>query len=101
LNGNEVTTYQIDGPKRQVFVKFANAHTFTALHDRTQGTGIYKQGTREISRVSLCPATMGRRNVRVADLPPEIPAVVIQRIIYKFGSVQEITDDKLLNACRY
>jgi hypothetical protein len=32
--------------------------------------------------------------VRVANLPNEMPAEVIQRIMNKFGSVQEITDEK-------
>jgi hypothetical protein len=52
LNGNEVTTFQIDRPKRQVFVKFANTHTFTALHDRSQGKGyINKEQARYLGSV--------------------------------------------------
>jgi hypothetical protein len=38
LDENEVTTIQGDGPKRQVCIKFAQAHTLTALLDRTKGT---------------------------------------------------------------
>jgi hypothetical protein len=36
--------------------------------------------------------------VRVANLPPEMPAEIIQRIMHKFGSVQETTDEKWSNA---
>jgi hypothetical protein len=36
--------------------------------------------------------------VRVANLPPEMPAEVIQRIMPTFDSVQETTDEKWSNA---
>ena len=40
LDENEVKIIQIDGPKRQVCVKFVLAHKLKALLDRTQGTVI-------------------------------------------------------------
>jgi len=96
LDKNEVTTLQIDGPKRQVCVKFAQAHTLTALLDHTLYRDKKKHGAGEISRVSLSTVILGRRMVRVANLPPEMPAEVIQRIMQTFGSVQETTDEKLI-----
>jgi hypothetical protein len=44
---------------------------------------------------------LGRRIVRVANLPPEIYVDVIRRAMHKFGTVEEITDEKWSNAHRY
>jgi hypothetical protein len=89
MDENEVRTIQIDGPNRQVFIKFAQAHVLSALLDRTKSTAIYNYGKHGISRVSLCPAGWGRRIVRVAKLPPKMPADVNQRAMHKFDNVQK------------
>ena len=69
-------------------------HVIGITRPHTRYSDIKKHGTGEISRVSLSTVTLGRRMIRVANLPPEIPAEVIQRIMHKFGSVQEITVEK-------
>jgi hypothetical protein len=38
---------------------------------------------------------------RVANLPPEMPAEVIQRITHKLSNAQEIIDEKWPNAYRH
>jgi hypothetical protein len=92
-NENENTTIQTDGLIRQVFIKFTQTRELRALFDSTKGTAIYKLVTCGISRVRLCPLAWAR-------LLPEMPADVIQRTLHKFGTVQEITDEKWSTAYR-
>ena len=66
---NAVTMVQIDGPRRQVYIKLLESQYLQL----TKGQSEYKHANGEISQVRVEMAGMGTRWIRIANLPPEIP----------------------------
>jgi hypothetical protein len=83
LDTEDVATIQIDGPKRQVFIKTTRTQLVEDIILRTNGESVYAHDTGEISRISICPAGLGRRNARIANLPPEMPMDIIKEQMTK------------------
>jgi hypothetical protein len=74
LEPEEVTTIQIDGPKRQVYIKCTKPVTIEDIMTLTKGEVKYEHNTGEVSTVKIGQAGLGRRKIRIANLPPEMPA---------------------------
>jgi hypothetical protein len=79
LDTEDVVTLQIDGPKRQVFIKTKHSKVVEDMINRTKGELMYVHDSGETSRVIISQAGLGRRNVRIANLPPEMPGEIIRK----------------------
>jgi len=66
-----VTMVQIDGSRRQVYIKFTDLQYLKDLPHSTTGQSEYKHDNGEISQVKVEMAGMGTRRVRIASFPPE------------------------------
>jgi len=62
---------QIDGPKRQVIIKFVDLMYAQEVLDATNGQAEYKLTNGEIYIVRVEMAGMGTKSVRIANLTPE------------------------------
>jgi hypothetical protein len=101
VDDEKVTMVQIDGPKRQVFIKFSN-HTYAqSIVQRTTGTVNSKHSNGEISNVQVDMAGLGTKRVRIANLPPEIRAERIRAALAPYGEVKDIQDEHWSKAYRY
>ena len=69
---HSVQTIQIDGTRRQVYIKFKEFQSVQDILHATKGETIYKYVTGEIAPVQLMIAGMGTRRIRLANLPPEL-----------------------------
>ena len=101
LDTEEVEAIQIDGVHRQVFIKMTNAKTVDNIISRTKGEVDYAHETGEISKVTIGPAGLGKRSIRIANLPPEMPKDIIKEYMSKYGIVNGVTDEKWSNMYRY
>jgi RNA recognition motif-containing protein len=63
-----------------------------ALQD-TKGTLEYRRDSGEQSCVKIEIADMGTRDIRLANLPPEIHDRVIKEVLSKYGEVTEIKEE--------
>jgi len=63
---------QIDGTRRQVYIKLIEIECVQALLQGTGGLAKYKHTNGEISTVRIDMAGMGTRKIRIANLPPEV-----------------------------
>jgi hypothetical protein len=63
---------QIDGPKRQVFIKMKQCNELHRMQE-TNGVKEYKHSSGEISQVRIEMAGLGTKRIRIANLPPEVP----------------------------
>jgi hypothetical protein len=79
---------QIDGPSRQVFIKFESAECMAIHLSATIGTCEYLHNNGELSKVLVAPTGIGYREVRIAGLPPEVPDSVIQAALDKYGAIR-------------
>ena len=70
---NVVTMVQIDGTRRQVYIKFTEFQYLQDLLHSTTGQYKYKHDNGEIWQLKIEMAAMGTRHVRLANLPPETP----------------------------
>jgi hypothetical protein len=70
---NAVNMIQIDVPRRQVYIKFAELQILHEVLHSTTGQSEYKHENGEISHVKIEMAGMGTKRLRLANLPPERP----------------------------
>jgi predicted AlkP superfamily pyrophosphatase or phosphodiesterase len=101
LNQEDITTIQIEGPTRQVCIKTTQNKTIEDLINKTQGETTYDHAEGVTSKVQLCFAGLGKRNVRIANLPPELPNEVIRTHLSKYGTIQHIMDETWSHTYRY
>ena len=62
---------QIDGPRRQVFIKFVEIKYAHDILQTTQGTAEYKHTSGEVPIVRIEMAGRETKRVRIANLPPK------------------------------
>jgi len=101
LPEQKVTMIQIDGIKRQVFIKLLDNESVHALLSETGGQAEYKYSSGELSVVNLAVAGMGTKRIRVANLPPEVPNDTLRAALSHFGKVQDIHTEIWSKAYRY
>jgi hypothetical protein len=98
---HSVSMIQIDGIRRQVFIKFIDISTVHDILRVTNGETVYKHVTGEISPVRLIEAGMGPKRVRLANLPPEILNNNIRIAMSHYGNVQAIQEETWAKHYRY
>jgi hypothetical protein len=88
-----VNTIQIDGTKRQVYIKSIELSYVQALFRDTNGQAEYKYTTGELSIVNITNAGMDNKQVRIANLPPEVQNASIRTHLIPFGTILTITEE--------
>src|SRR5215475_14686293 len=69
LQEEEVAMVQIDGAKRQVFIKLHDYQRVCAILLSTNGEGTFRHDNGEISSVRMEAAGLGIKQVRLANIP--------------------------------
>jgi hypothetical protein len=92
---------QIDGTKRQVFIKLQEQKSAMNLLQTTAGQAECKHHNGEITKVAISMAGMGNKRIRVANLTPEVPENVLKAALTPYGTVMDIRDEKWSRAYRY
>jgi len=85
-----VTMIQVDGVRRQVFIKMVNNDCVQTLLRDTSGEAKYKHRSGEVSTVGIAVAGLRTKHVRVANLPPEVPDTALTTSLAPFGKVLTI-----------
>ena len=93
IQEQKVQMIQIDGIKRQVYVKLTDNDYMLSIINGTEGHGEYKHHTGEISPVEIAVAGMGYKKIRVANLPPEVLDDTLRAILAPFGHVLNIQNE--------
>jgi hypothetical protein len=93
-----VLMIQIDGTRRQVFIKLSEPKIIDDLLISINGQSECKHMMGEISMVKLEMAGMGTWRVRVANLPPELSGAIIRTALAKYGVIQDIQAESCLNS---
>jgi hypothetical protein len=101
LESEDVSTIQIDGPIRQVYLKVKQAKIIEDVINRTQGTTEYEHDKEEIFKVIISQAGLGIRIVPIANLPPELSTEVIRQYMSKYVTVIGVQDEKWSHNYRY
>jgi hypothetical protein len=90
LGEEDLAMIQIDGPKRNVYIKFKNTDKLQQVLLDSRGQRDYKHDTGEISKVQIAPAGKGMRTIRIANFPPEVTDRSILNTLVRYGEVKEI-----------
>ena len=91
---------QIDGIRRQVFIKLINdecVNRYSAQLVVSQK----KHQNEELSTVAIAVAGLGTKGVRVANLPPDVNDAVLMTSLAPFGKVTAIKDEMWAKSYRY
>jgi hypothetical protein len=81
---------QIDGIKRQVFIKFVDNESVHALLPDTSSCAEYKCPSGKLSIVNIDLVGMGTKRVRVANLLPKVSNDTLHASPASFGKVLNI-----------
>jgi hypothetical protein len=101
VSEHPVIIIQIDGIRRQVFIKFTDLYFVQDTLNATNGETFYKYTTGEISTGRLMIAWMGTRSIRLTNLPLELPYTTIRNPLSQYGDVQSIQDETWAKHSRY
>ena len=92
---------QIDGLRRQVYIKLTTSEQVIAIIQKTNGNVDYKYPTGEIFRVTIDIAGLGTRRVRIANLPPEVPDDALKETMKQYGKIISIQTETWSTTYRY
>jgi len=90
LQENEVAMVQVNGPRRQVYIKFREYKKMREILMATNGHGELRHTNGEISKVRREAAGLGIRRVRIANLPTDVPDRVIRMGLGTYREVKEV-----------
>ena len=85
---------QIDGIKRQVYIKLTDKDYMLSIINNTGGSGAYTRHTGEISRVEIAVAG-------IANVPPEVLDNTLRTALASIGQVLDIQNEKWARTYRY
>ena len=101
IPGDGVAMIQIDGPKRQVFIKLKQNSEIIRIIQDSQGSLEYKHTNGELSHVRIEHSGLGMKRIRIANLPPEVPEGLIRTALAQYGEIRSIQEETCSNAYRY
>ena len=90
IEEHKVCMIQIDGIKRQVFIKLVDKESLHDLLSEMGGRAEYNYPTGELSIVSIDMAGMGTKRIRVGSLPPKVPKDMLRTTLALFGKVLDV-----------
>ena len=101
IQEDDIRMIQIDGPQRRVYIKFVNIYRMMDVLQMVKGQLEYHHENGELSVVKVEVAGLGRKRVRIANLPPEFPDGTLRDILTKYGEVKKITEEQWSTLYRY
>jgi hypothetical protein len=101
LPEEEVRMIQIDGTKRQVYIKPSEQKAVMNLLQTTAGQADCKHHNGEITKVTISMAGMGNKRIHIENLPPEVPENVVKTALTPYGTVMDIREEKWSRTYRY
>jgi hypothetical protein len=101
LDEEDIRMIPIDGTRRHVYIKFTHSTRLHRVLSETNGHQKFKQYNGELSQVIIELAGMGRRKIRIANLPPEVNDRMIKDVLVQYGEVRDIHEEQWTRAYRY
>jgi hypothetical protein len=101
LEETDVAMVQVDGPRRQVYIKFKECRRIQETFLSTNGQGEFCHSNGVISKVGIEEAGLGIRRVRIANLPPELSDRAIKMGLSRYGEIKEVQEETWSRVYRY
>ena len=92
---------QIDGLRRQVYIKLTTSEQVMAIVQTTNGSVDYKYPSGELFRVTIDVAGLGTKWIRIANLPPEVPDDILKDALKQYGKIISIHTETWSTTYRY
>ena len=93
LPEQKVSMIQIDGPKRQVYIKLKEKDYVNTIIRNSEAQVMYKHNTWELSLVDIALAGMGFKKIWIASLQPEVPEEILGTTLARCGTIMSIQDE--------
>jgi len=97
----KVNMIQIDGTKRQVYIKMTDIEGVQDIIKGTGGQAEYTHTNGEISTVSVNTAGMEKRKIRIANLPPEVAEDTLRSSLAQYGKILSVKEETWARTYRY
>jgi len=87
-----VNMIQMDGPKRQVYIKLADKACASLTSGSSRTGGIQTQHWGNFDH-EYCCGWYGHQKIRIANVPPEAPDVSVRATLAPFGKVMALQEE--------
>jgi hypothetical protein len=101
LPERDVCMVQIEGSKRQVFIKLVDHTAGLTLLQATNGSATCKHTNGEITQVAITEAGVGTRKILIANLPPEVSESAVKSALCNYGSVLSVREEQWARPYKY
>ena len=85
---------QINGPRRQVYMDFAELQCMHEVLHSTTGKSENKHYNGEISQMTIEMGGMGTKRVRLVNLHPDKPDEAARLAFFNYVVIKEIQEDR-------
>jgi hypothetical protein len=101
IQEDDIRMIPIDGLQHRVYIKFVNTDRMMVVLQIVKGQLEYYHENGELSLVKVEVAGLGIKQVRIANLPLEIPDGTLRDVLTKYGEVKKITEEQWSRIYRY
>lgn len=93
LGADQIEALQLVGPENAVYIKLITKSLYEKVLIQHQGTSQATLAGGITTNITLEPADIDTINVRIFNLPPELPNEKIRQVLCAFGTVYQVNNE--------
>lgn len=94
VNTDQVDTIQLHNRDFAIYLKLVSVTLYNKLLNEHKGDKMFKYESGEEIQIVVSAADIQSTTVRIFNLPPEIPNIIISNTLSKYGQIHDIRSEK-------
>lgn len=94
VNTDQVDTIQLHNRDFAIYLKLVSVTLYNKLLNEHKGDKMFKYESGDEIQIVVSEADMQSTTVRIFNLPPEIPNIMISNTLSKYGQIHDIRSEK-------
>ncbi|KAJ4450073.1 hypothetical protein ANN_01480 [Periplaneta americana] len=94
VNTDQVDTIQLHNRDFAIYLKLVSVTLYNKLLNEHKGDKMFKYESEEEIQIVVSAADIQSTTVRIFNLPPEIPNIIISNTLSKYGQIHDIRSEK-------
>ncbi|KAJ4446529.1 hypothetical protein ANN_13225 [Periplaneta americana] len=94
VNTDQVDTIQLHNREFAIYLKLVSVTLYNKLLNEHKGDKMFKYESGEEIQIVVSAADIQSTTVRIFNLPPEIPNIIISNTLSKYGQIHDIRSEK-------
>ncbi|KAJ4430796.1 hypothetical protein ANN_19387 [Periplaneta americana] len=94
VNTDQVDTIQLHNRDFAIYLKLVSVTLYNKLLNEHKGDKMFKYESGEEIQIVVSAADIQSTTVRIFNLPPEIPNIIISNTLSKYGQIHDVRSEK-------